>query len=116
MLTLMSGTFLKLCINCSLASLSFGKEQTWNGHLPQQSQFQGRKGEDVLKTGDCPKEEGWMKDLALVCCGVLHSTPALHSPLFALLYLCKNSTEIDLFFPCHVVCCVTASVAVLCVG
>lgn len=57
-----------------------------------------------------------MKDLAQVCCGALHSTEALHSPLFALLYLCKNSTEIDLFFPCHAVCSVTASAAVFCVG
>lgn len=46
---------------------------------------------------------------------VLHSTQSLHSPLFAWPYLCKNS-NIDLFFPCHVVCYVTASVAVLCVG
>lgn len=60
-------------------------------------------------------EEGWMKDLVQICHGVLHSTQSLHSPLFAWPYLCKNS-NIDLFFPCHVVCYVTASVAVLRVG
>lgn len=56
-----------------------------------------------------------MKDLGHVCCRVLHSTQALHSLLLALLYQCKNS-NIDLFFPCHVVWYVTANVAVLRVG
>lgn len=67
MLTPMSGIFLKTCINCFVASCSFGKEQTRGGHLLQQSCLQGRKGEDVVEPrragtvpqGNTRRKDGW---------------------------------------------------------